>query len=120
MFRCNRRTQRGLEGWEMLIGEGDHGMDPQHGVVCLPVPQWPALYLDQVGSLSYSPQGPEFPALRISFFLFLCIFFGFTGSLLLRECFSLVAASRLLIAVAFLMWSTGSVLAGSVLVAPRL
>lgn len=48
------------------------------------------------------------------------MFFGFTGSLLLRECFSLVAASRLLIAVAFLMWSIGSVLAGSVVEAHRL
>ena len=41
MFRCNRKTQRGLEGWEMLIEEssvriwdgkeGDHGTDHSMG-----------------------------------------------------------------------------------------
>ena len=40
------------------------------------------------------------------------MFFGCTGSLLLQEGFSLVAASRLLIAIVFLTWSTGSVLTG--------
>lgn len=84
MFRCNRKTQRFRRMGNVDRGKfcEDMGWEgrrprhrPQHGLVCLPVPQWLALYLDQVGSLSYRSQRPEFPAVRISFFLFLTYVF---------------------------------------------
>lgn len=69
--------------------------------VSLPAcPTVTSFVLDQVGPLSYQPARLGFSVRFLSFFMYV---FGFTRSLLLRG--ALLVASRLLIAVAFLMWS---------------